>query len=97
MEQDEDVREIFLDWLAMRLVKQFHIDIAAYLIYGPYKFKNKDRLAVNPDEVENENEERGMQRRRHVRRVVEETDSEYEAHSSGSEVQYIWLSRIDIL
>ena len=86
MEQDEDVREIFLDWLAMRLVKQFHIDIAAYLIYGPYKFKNKDRLAVNPDEVENENEEQDIQRRRCVRRVVEEIDSEYEAHSSGSEV-----------
>jgi hypothetical protein len=104
MEQDGEKREVLLDWLVMRLIKQFHIDLTIYMIEGPYKFVNKEQHSSKfrdgnrvshtsgnqrhrpvPQDVDN-NRRRSTHRRR--ARGIEGTDTDYERHSSESEVGF---------
>jgi hypothetical protein len=103
MELDEEKREILLDWLVMRIIKQFLIDVTIYMIEGPYKFKNKEQYGKimrqeDDDEDENRNSDRIDEQRldnnrrdsihRRRTRGTEETDTDYEWQSSESEVEH---------
>jgi hypothetical protein len=101
-EPAEEVREIQLDWLAVRLVKQYHIDIAIYMIRGPHDFVNKERhsknIRVAAGEEENSQKFNGfaslpavenVQRTSNKKRriaEIEETQTDYEWRSTESEV-----------
>ena len=102
MERDKGRREILLDWLVMRLIKQFHIDIIIYMIKGPCQFTNKERhaktlLHEHDDEDENSrigtsgNQKNSAVPRKNLgsrstRRRRAKSDSDYELDSSESEV-----------
>jgi hypothetical protein len=101
-ETDEEAREVLLDWLAATLVKQFHIDLMIYMINGPFEFANKERHAKKlRDDVDDESETsdndshgstsavnngKPLSSARNGRRAREDIDSDYEGHSSESEV-----------
>lgn len=57
-ETDEEAQEIQLEWLARRLIKQFHIDVAIYMIKGPYNFVSKEQHAKNVRDEAHEEEEK---------------------------------------
>lgn len=104
MERDEGRREILLDWLVMRLIKQFHIDILIYMIKGPYQFVNKERhvktlLCEDEDDDEDENSRTNVSSNQKNDAVPQKnqlrsrsrrarSDSDYELDSSESEVRH---------
>src|SRR5215471_2623668 len=77
MEADEEKREILLDWLVMRIIKQFLIDVTIYMIEGPYQFKNKEeygKIITQEDGDEDENRSSNVpdkQRHRSIPRTVD--------------------------
>ena len=41
MEGEEEIQNVQLDWVALKLVIQYHVDVTVEVIRGPYKYRNK--------------------------------------------------------
>lgn len=89
MEQDEEIREILLNWLVIRIMKQFLIDVTIYMIEGPYQFRKKGQYArIMRHQPDDEEEKRSSHTSERRIRGTEDRDIDYERHSSESEVQH---------
>jgi len=63
-EQDPAVRELQLDWLAMQLARQFHLDVCNELVWGPMQFASKEhhkRRAIERADGDGDGDEQDME------------------------------------
>ena len=57
-ERDSEIQDLLLDWLAMRIVEQFHEDMKTRLLQSPVQFHNKEKyINMNDADVEDEDDE----------------------------------------
>jgi hypothetical protein len=66
MEKDYEVQNVQLNWLAIRLVFQYHIDITVEIIRSPYQYPNKQQHNLQRPDEEIEEEDVYIQGERDI-------------------------------
>lgn len=95
IERNKQVRELQLHWLALRILRQYHMDVITYLIQGPYLYHNKTehqyQITIQNDEESEENREQESEHtiNMQTQRQTSTDNFDWEFHSSDSEVSLI--------